>query len=235
MPNLPEAFIADRDQKMFELRKRGANYREIARAFKVSPSTAHAGVHRVLAQISKAMAHEHRDVIFMELERLDDLIKALSPMTRAQRMTIDGQDIEIPPNLDAIKETRALIAQRAKMMGLETQVIETRTTTLDATPPAITSETQTPDTPEQLARDMAMEMIESGVVSGQEAELLRTMLQQHVEDPDVVDAELVEPAGPVAELEAGPAALEPPEWIDFDDEPMPWDPGDERPGLDGRI
>ena len=45
---LPELIIKDRDYRMLEARKSGANYREIARVFNVSPSTAHAGVKRAL-------------------------------------------------------------------------------------------------------------------------------------------------------------------------------------------
>lgn len=121
---VPEALIAERDARMFELRKSGLNFRQIAKAADVSTSTAHAGVQRVLKKIGKELVENHGDAWRLELERLDSLMVQLWPLTRPHEIeTDDGHKIKIPPSFDAIDRVLKIMDRRAKLMGLDQQGI----------------------------------------------------------------------------------------------------------------
>jgi hypothetical protein len=127
---IPEAVIAERDARAFELRKMGLSYRRIASALDISESTAHAGVQRVLQKIGRQLAENNGDVLRMELERLDQLMSQIWPLTRERKLEIrdaDGNpsEITLPPDLDAVDKVVKLMDRRAKLLGMDSITIQT--------------------------------------------------------------------------------------------------------------
>src|SRR5262245_39032074 len=105
---------------MLEARKAGANFREIARAFDVSPSTAHSGVTRALRREARRYQEEMGDIPWLFAERYDTLLRELIPFTRSQVLEDPntGQKTRIPPSYDAIDRVLKVMAAQQRMFGL---------------------------------------------------------------------------------------------------------------------
>ena len=97
------AALAERRNQALELRKRGCTYRQIATALKTTVSAVHKYVHDEIARIPRDNAE---DVLVLELERLDRMIKGL-----------DVRASQGDPK--AVLATVKLMERRAKYLGLD--------------------------------------------------------------------------------------------------------------------
>ena len=102
----PSADMIARRREALEMRKRGANYREIAAALGVGLTTAHRYVTAELDELraeTRASAEQLRD---LELERLDQYLARLQPKIE------DGDE-------KAIATALRVQERRAKLTGLD--------------------------------------------------------------------------------------------------------------------
>jgi hypothetical protein len=126
---VPEAVIFDMDNRCFELRKAGLSYNNIAKALDCSTGRAWNGVKRTMERISIRLAEDNRDTHRLELERLDSMLQHLWPLTMPRKVRKeDGSgDIDVPPSMDAVDRVLKIMDRRAKLLGLDTQVIHLNT------------------------------------------------------------------------------------------------------------
>lgn len=123
---VPEAVIFDMDNRCFELRKAGLSYSNIAKALSCSQGRAWNGVKRTMERISTRLAEDNRDTHRLELERLDSMLQHLWPLTmeRSVRKEDGSGEIRVPPSMDAVDRVLKIMDRRARLLGLDTQVIQ---------------------------------------------------------------------------------------------------------------
>lgn len=120
MTGLTREFLAERDARIFQMRRSGVPVADIARKLGIKMPAVHAAVQRQLQKLNREALLAYPEVLRMELERLDALQQAVWPLTQHRRVTADdGTEVTVEPDLKAVAEVRALIAQRAKLLGME--------------------------------------------------------------------------------------------------------------------
>lgn len=97
---------AERRIEALELRKLGASYRTIGERLGVSTAQAFEDVRRELAKLAKQASEIAGEVRAIELERLDDMLRAIAPQLRQG-------------NLGAIDRALRIQERRSKLLGLD--------------------------------------------------------------------------------------------------------------------
>lgn len=98
--------VLERREKALDYRTRGWAYRDIAKALGVSLAQAYKDVNYELAE-AKSRARENADELLqLELDRLDMLLKGLEPMARVG-------------NPGAVNSYLKVMERRAKLLGLD--------------------------------------------------------------------------------------------------------------------
>lgn len=117
---LTREFIAERDARIFAMRRTGVPVGDIAKKLGIKVAAVHAAVQRQLQKLNREALLAYPEVLRLELERLDALQQAVWPLTQHRKVTADdGTEHVVEPDLKAVAEVRALIAQRAKLLGME--------------------------------------------------------------------------------------------------------------------
>lgn len=117
---LTREFIAERDARIFQMRRSGVPVTEIAKKLGIKVGAVHAAVQRQLQKLNRDALLAYPEVLRLELERLDALQQAVWPLTQHRKVTAeDGSEVVVEPDLKAVAEVRALIAQRSKLLGME--------------------------------------------------------------------------------------------------------------------
>lgn len=228
---VPALIIAERDAVMYEMKKSGANYRQIAKHFDVSEATAYRGVTRMQERIRDRMALDHSAEARLDLDRMDDMLRGLIPMTRPSKMEVDGVEIPIPPSLDAIDRVMKIIGQRSKFFGYDKgESLSITVQTGSGGPSTAKEDTKSKETtPEDEVKGLLEVFKDAGIMDEEAIAAIQNLLG--VEDlDDVVDAEIVnEEAEAMAAYD--PVAIdpvrhvkpseEPPEFVDDYDEEFP--------------
>ena len=120
MSGLTREFIAERDARIFAMRRSGVPVTEIAKKLGVKVAAVHSAVQRQLQKLNREALLAYPEVLRLELERLDALQQAVWPLTQHRKVTgPDGDEHVVEPDLKAVAEVRALIAQRSKLLGME--------------------------------------------------------------------------------------------------------------------
>lgn len=120
MSSLTREFIAERDARIFQMRRSGVPVTEIAKKLNIKIGAVHAAVQRQLQKLNREALLAYPEVLRLELERLDALQQSVWPLTQHRKVTAeDGNEVIVEPDLKAVAEVRALIAQRAKLLGME--------------------------------------------------------------------------------------------------------------------
>lgn len=101
--------LESRRYQALMLRHRGASYRDIARQFNISVSTAFDDVQAMLVELAREPAENVRE---MELERLDSL---MFPLFTRVMSTEHGR----LPDYQAIDRILKIMDRRAKLLGLD--------------------------------------------------------------------------------------------------------------------
>ena len=135
-PTNDPTLIATKERRAYvlDLRKAGADYRSIAAAairkfgLEKLPSGwdcryAFKDVQRELDKIGREMAIDVEAVRTLELERLDDLLRSIWPMTQSHIRTVrdkDGQEVSVvtpnPSQFQAIDRTLRIMERRAALI-----------------------------------------------------------------------------------------------------------------------
>lgn len=198
---LTREFLAERDLRMFQMRKTGMSTQEIARKFGVSTKAVNYAIQRQLARLNKEALLAYPEVLRMELERLDTLQQAVWPMTQHRKVTApDGSEVIVEPDLRAVQQALSIMDRRAKLLGMEAVNINIndmseaplRATLADAADrPAAANEFD----PETEARRLIELMGQAGVLPpGTVQELLGTSLPELAPAPEPIwDAEIITP------------------------------------------
>lgn len=98
--------IAERRVKAFDLRKKGKNYREIAKELSVSPATIVLDVKAVMKELQKDQLREAADYKALELDRLETL------------QAVMWNDAE-NGDQGAVDRVLRIMERRAKLLGLD--------------------------------------------------------------------------------------------------------------------
>lgn len=211
--SIPEQVVLERDAMMFELRKRGMTYEQIGKAMKVSTKTAHNGVQRMTERILKRMSIDYAGQAVLDLERLDSMLANVWDLTKKRKITTpDGDEVDLPPSMEAIDRVLKIMDRRAKLLGLDTaQTVDIKVSgnTLAPAPGGVNEE-------DTLNRDKKRETIELlqiaqsiGVVDELAVKAILTSMDKSDQDLIEVEAETID--------DIPMKALEPPEWVEEDD------------------
>jgi DNA-binding CsgD family transcriptional regulator len=189
---LPEAVVADRDARVFEMRKAGISYRKIAAALDISESTAHAAMQRVMKRVIDKQSEQYQEALQLELERLDHLLQNIWPMTMPQVIQDeDGREMRLPPSLEAIDRALKISDRRAKLLGLDNVTVGLKTDGGSGIELGSNPEIGQV-TPKEEALRLLRVMSEAGVL---DKSMMATVQSQF---GDIVDAEVVEDSEPPA-------------------------------------
>jgi len=123
--NLPKEFLAERDARIFQLKKSGLSNVEIAKRFDMTASAVAAAVRRQLGKLNSEAFMSYPEVLRLELERLDELQKALWPLTQFRREELDdGSVVMVEPDQKAVQGVLAIMDRRAKLLGMHVEKID---------------------------------------------------------------------------------------------------------------
>jgi len=112
--------LAERDARIFALKKAGVSSREIARRFDMTTSAISKAIQRQLEKLNQESRLNYVEVLRMELERLDALQASIWPMTQNRKQTNpDGSEVAIEPDLKAVQQVLSVMDRRAKLLGME--------------------------------------------------------------------------------------------------------------------
>jgi len=201
---LTREFLAERDVRIFKMKRAGIASQEIARRFGVSVAVVGRSVNRQLEKLNSEALLAYPEVLRMELERLDALQAAIWPMTQHRRLTLDdGTEVSVEPDMKAIQQVLSVMDRRSRLLGMEVQQKQVNVSVgLDAATDSIrlamagqqALPSATAHSPEQEAKQLLALMVKSGVVSPTEIEgaLGRIASQDLLKTTEIVDAEIVE-------------------------------------------
>ena len=123
--NLPKEFLAERDARIFALKKSGLSNSDIAKRFDMTASAVAAATRRQLGRLNSEAWLSYPEVLRLELERLDEMQKSLWPLTQFRRETLDdGSEITVPPDKDAVRTVLGIMDRRAKLLGMNVERTE---------------------------------------------------------------------------------------------------------------
>jgi DNA-binding NarL/FixJ family response regulator len=128
---LTREFLAERDARIFGMRKAGVSISEISNRFGISTGAVNAAVNRQLTRLNREALMAYPEVLRLELERLDALQQAIWPLTQHRKVTApDGSEVVVEPDLRAIQQVLSIMDRRSKLLGMETSQVSI---TVDAT------------------------------------------------------------------------------------------------------
>ena len=117
---LTREFLAERDLRIFQMRKTGTAVQEIARRFSISTKAVNFAIQRQLSRMNQEALMAYPEVLRMELERLDSLQQSVWPLTQHRKVTMDdGTEVVVEPDLKAVQQALSIMDRRAKLLGME--------------------------------------------------------------------------------------------------------------------
>lgn len=170
MSELTREFLAERDLRMFKMRQAGVAVNEIARRFGLSTSAVNTAIRRQLEKLNKEALLAYPEVLRMELERLDALQQAIWPLTQHRKVKLDdGTEVPVEPDIRAVAEVRAIMAARAKLLGMEQTNVNLQVEEIAPQRAVLAGSVQSPAgvnafSPEEEARKMLEVMREAGIL-----------------------------------------------------------------------
>lgn len=118
---LTREFLAERDIRIFGMRKAGVSTSEIASRFGISTGAVNAAVNRQLQRLNREALMAYPEVLRLELERLDALQQAIWPLTQHRKVAApDGSELVVEPDIKAIQQVLAIMDRRSRLLGMET-------------------------------------------------------------------------------------------------------------------
>ena len=132
---LTREFLAERDLRIFQMRKAGTSVQEIAKRFNLSTKAVNYGIQRQLARMNQEALLAYPEMLRMELERLDTLQQSIWPLTQHRKITTDdGTEIVVEPDLKAVQQALSIMDRRSKLLGMEAVNINVMTDSMEQTP-----------------------------------------------------------------------------------------------------
>lgn len=193
---LNREFIAERDLRIFNMKKAGVSTSEIARRFNLSVPATNASVNRQLAKLNREAQIAYPEMLRLELERLDTLQQAIWPLTQHRRITLDdGTSVEVEPDLKAIQQVLQIMDKRTKLMGMDaTQINLTVDTPMPTPVLADYAEIESTEVhnPEAEARQLIELMGGAGILDESTVNALLSSQGESTQEEEVIDAEIIE-------------------------------------------
>ena len=196
---LSKEFLAERDARIFGLRKSGLSNQDIGRRFNMSASAVAAATRRQLGRLNSEAWLSYPDVLRLELERLDEMQKSVWPLTQFRREVLDdGSEVMLEPDQNAVRTVLGIMDRRAKLLGMNVERSEVAISGLEgASSVEVTSSLAGSGAVVSVAGDAKGEalallelMSSSGVL---DAGVVNNILDSvDRDDDDVVDAVIVE-------------------------------------------
>ena len=122
---LSREFLAERDARIFGLKKSGLSNQEIARRFDMTAASVAAATRRQLGRLNSEAFLSYPEVLRLELERLDELQKGLWPLTQFRREVLDdGSEVMLEPDQNAVRTVLGIMDRRAKLLGMNVERTE---------------------------------------------------------------------------------------------------------------
>lgn len=223
---LPQRTIEERDAQIWRYRQQGMSFRQIAAQMSIAPSTAYEGYNRELRRVARTTEANPQAVAVSMLSKFDTLESILWPQARPHKIKLppdengEIQEIEVPPNMDAIDRLMKIQTQRAKLLGLEKDVVQIETT---QSRPAVNTEIEAGkgSTSEKEAKELALDLIKYGVLDGKVAKMIESALK----DEDIIDVEVIEDSEDLLQLNpvrAEESTQIAPEWEDEEETQDGW-------------
>lgn len=197
MSDLSKEFLAERDARVFALRKSGLSNVEIGRRFEMSASAVAASVRRSLSRLNREAFLSYPEVLRLELERLDELQKSLWPLTQYRREEMDdGSVVMVEPDQRAVQTVLGIMDRRARLLGMNVDrvdvalsggdVVEVRSSLAGAAGPAAALGSG------DIAREESLRLLEIMSSSGILDEGVVAGILRGVGDDDIIEAEVID-------------------------------------------
>jgi hypothetical protein len=195
---LSKEFLAERDARIFGLRKSGLSNQDIGKRFNMSASAVAAATRRQLGRLNSEAWLSYPDVLRLELERLDEMQKSVWPLTQFRREVLDdGSEVMLEPDQNAVRTVLGIMDRRAKLLGMNVERSEVAISGLEgASSVEVTSSLAGVGGEVSVAGDAKGEalallelMSSSGVL---DSGVVNNILDSVDRDDDVVDAVIVE-------------------------------------------
>tara|TARA_B100001778_G_C18444339_1_gene563808 strand:- start:72 stop:713 length:642 start_codon:yes stop_codon:yes gene_type:complete len=129
--NLPKEFLAERDARIFSLKKSGLSNSDIAKRFEMSAGAVAAATRRQLNKLNSEAFLAYPEVLRLELERLDEMQKSLWPLTQFRREELeDGSTVTVEPDQRAVQTVLGIMDRRARLLGMNVERVDIALNTL---------------------------------------------------------------------------------------------------------
>lgn len=117
---LTKEFLAERDLRIFAMRKAGVSPGDIAKRFQMTTRAVNAALSRQLTRMNAEAVSSYPEVLRLELERLDALQQAIWPLTQHRKITLDdGTEVNVEPDIKAIQSVLSIMDRRSKLLGMD--------------------------------------------------------------------------------------------------------------------
>ena len=108
---LTREFLAERDLRIFQMRKAGTSVQEISKRFNLSTKAVNYGIQRQLARMNQEALLAYPEMLRMELERLDTLQQSIWPLTQHRKIAMDdGTEVVVEPDLKAVQQALSTVS-----------------------------------------------------------------------------------------------------------------------------
>ncbi len=115
---LTREFLAERDLRIFNMRKGGTSIQEIAKRFGISSKAVSNAISRQLTKMNAEAAMAYPELLRLELERLDSLQQALWPMTQHRKIQVNGEEVMVEPDQKAVQTVLSIMDKRTRLLGM---------------------------------------------------------------------------------------------------------------------
>jgi len=194
---LSKEFLAERDARIFGLKKSGLSNQDIAKRFNMSASAVAAATRRQLGRLNSEAFLSYPEVLRLELERLDELQKSLWPKTQFRREVLDdGSEVMLEPDERSVQTVLGIMDRRAKLLGMHVERSEVAISGLDRTEVVEVQSSLVGGKPVEVdrgdAKGEALQLLELMSASGVlDSEVVSNILD-NVNSSEVVEAEVVD-------------------------------------------
>lgn len=176
---LSKEFLAERDARIFGLKKSGLSNQDIAKRFNMTAAAVAAATRRQLGRLNSEAWLSYPEVLRLELERLDEMQKSLWPLTQFRREVLeDGSEVMLDPDQNAIRTVLGIMDRRAKLLGMNVERTEVAISGLERS--------EVVDVQSSLVGGEAAE-VSAGDARGEALALLELMSSSGVLDSSVVN------------------------------------------------
>ena len=175
---LSKEFLAERDARIFGLKKSGVSNADIAKRFNMTAAAVAAATRRQLGRLNSEAWLSYPEVLRLELERLDEMQKSVWPLTQFRREVLeDGSEVMLEPDQNAVRTVLGIMDRRAKLLGMNVERTEVAISGLERS--------EVVDVTSSLVGGAVAE-VDKGDAKGEALALLELMSSSGVLDSEVV-------------------------------------------------